>query len=110
MALYATVYLKPAIIRISDFKTNEYAELIGGALFKIKEENPIIGFRGASCYYSPLYKEGFALECYAIKRLRDEIGLRNAIIMIPFCRTIGEAKRVLDVIAKNGLQRGENDL
>ncbi|KAH8902822.1 phosphoenolpyruvate synthase [Coniochaeta sp. PMI_546] len=109
-ALCAAVYPKPAIIRMSDFKTNEYANLIGGAQFEPKEENPMIGFRGASRYYSPLYKEGFELECRAIKRLREEIGLTNAVIMIPFCRTIHEAKKVLDVMADNGLKRGENGL
>ncbi|KAJ3453840.1 hypothetical protein MRS44_018472 [Fusarium solani] len=109
-ALCATVYPKPAVIRMSDFKTNEYARLIGGAQFEIKEDNPMIGFRGASRYYSPLYREGFALECRAVKRVREEMGLTNAIVMIPFCRTVGEAKRVLDVMAENGLRRGENGL
>ncbi|WAO97196.1 Pyruvate, water dikinase [Fusarium falciforme] len=109
-ALCASVYPKPAIIRMSDFKTNEYAGLIGGAEFELKEDNPMIGFRGASRYYSPRYKEGFALECRAVKRLREEIGLTNAIIMIPFCRTIGEAKKVLEVMAENGLRRGDNGL
>jgi pyruvate,water dikinase len=109
-ALCAAVYPRPAILRMSDFKTNEYAGLIGGAEFEPKEENPMIGFRGASRYYSPRYKEGFALECRAIKRLREEMGFTNAIVMIPFCRTVGEAKRVLDVMAENGLKRGENGL
>jgi pyruvate,water dikinase len=109
-ALCAAVYPKPAIIRMSDFKTNEYAGLIGGAEFELKEDNPMIGFRGASRYYSPRYKEGFALECRAVKRLREEIGLTNAIVMIPFCRTIGEAKKVLEVMAENGLRRGDNGL
>ncbi|KAI8653823.1 hypothetical protein LRP88_00432 [Fusarium phalaenopsidis] len=109
-ALCATVYPKPAIIRMSDFKTNEYAGLIGGAQFELKEDNPMIGFRGASRYYSPLYKEGFALECRAIKRVREEMGLTNAIVMIPFCRTVGEAKKVLQVMVENGLRRGENGL
>ncbi|KAM5359925.1 hypothetical protein ACJA88_015003 [Fusarium oxysporum] len=108
--LCAAVYPKPAIIRTSDFKTNEYASLISGAEFKLKEGNPMIGFRGASRYYSPRYKEGFALECRAVKRLREEIGLTNAIVMIPFCRTIGEAKKVLEVMAENGLRRGDNGL
>ncbi|KAH7191281.1 Pyruvate/Phosphoenolpyruvate kinase-like domain-containing protein [Fusarium oxysporum] len=108
--LCAAVYPKPAIIRMSDFKTNEYASLISGAEFKLKEGNPMIGFRGASRYYSPRYKEGFALECRAVKRLREEIGLTNAIVMIPFCRTIGEAKKVLEVMAENGLRRGDNGL
>jgi len=109
-ALCASVYPRPAIVRMSDFKTNEYANLIGGAEFEIKEENPMLGFRGASRYYSPRYKEGFALECRAVKRLREEMGLTNAIVMIPFCRTVNEAKRVLDVMADNGLKRGENGL
>lgn len=109
-SLCAAVYPKPAIIRLSDFKTNEYANLVGGAQFEPKEENPMIGFRGASRYYSPLYIEGFQLECRAIKRLREEIGLTNAIVMVPFCRTVHEAKKVLDVMAQNGLKRGENGL
>ncbi|KFY83803.1 hypothetical protein V500_09898 [Pseudogymnoascus sp. VKM F-4518 (FW-2643)] len=109
-ALCATFYPKPAIIRLSDFKTNEYANLIGGAEFEPKEENPMLGFRGASRYYSPRYKEGFALECRALKRLREEMGFTNAIVMIPFCRTVAEAKKVLDVMAENGLKRGENGL
>jgi pyruvate,water dikinase len=109
-ALCAAVYPKPAIIRVSDFKTNEYANLVGGAQFEPKEENPMLGFRGASRYYSPLYREGFALECRAIKRVREHMGLTNAIVMIPFCRTVHEAKKVLDVMAENGLRRGENGL
>ncbi|KNB18947.1 pyruvate, water dikinase [Fusarium oxysporum f. sp. lycopersici 4287] len=108
--LCSAVYPKPAIIRMSDFKTNEYARLIGGAEFELKEENPMIGFRGASRYYSPRYKEGFALECRAVKRVREEMGLTNAIVMIPFCRTIKEARKVLDVMEENGLKRGENGL
>lgn len=109
-ALCATVYPKPAIVRMSDFKTNEYSGLIGGSEFEPKEENPMLGFRGASRYYSPLYKEGFALECRAIKRLRENMGFTNAIPMIPFCRTIGEAEKVLSTMADNGLKRGENGL
>jgi pyruvate,water dikinase len=109
-SLCASVFPKPAIIRLSDFKTNEYAALIGGAAFEPKEENPMLGFRGASRYYSPLYQEGFELECRAIKRLRENMGFTNAIIMIPFCRTVGEAKKVQDVMAKYGLKRGENGL
>lgn len=109
-ALCAAFYPKPAIIRMSDFKTNEYANLIGGAEFEPKEENPMLGFRGASRYYSPHYKEGFELECRAIKRLREEMGFTNAVVMIPFCRTIGEAKKVADVMAEYGLKRGENGL
>ncbi|KAL6860581.1 hypothetical protein ACO1O0_004609 [Amphichorda felina] len=109
-SLCAAVYPRPAIIRMSDFKTNEYSGLIGGAEFEPKEENPMLGFRGASRYYSPRYKEGFALECRAIKRMREEIGLTNAIVMIPFCRTAGEARQVLEVMAENGLKRGVNGL
>ncbi|PYI00874.1 phosphoenolpyruvate synthase [Aspergillus sclerotiicarbonarius CBS 121057] len=109
-ALCAAVYPKPAILRMSDFKTNEYASLIGGAEFEPKEENPMIGFRGASRYYSPQYREGFALECRAIRRLREELGFANAVVMIPFCRTVGEAKKVLQVMAENGLRRGEHGL
>ncbi|EXA35027.1 phosphoenolpyruvate synthase [Fusarium oxysporum f. sp. raphani 54005] len=108
--LCSSVYPKPAIIRMSDFKTNEYARLIGGAEFELKEENPMIGFRGASRYYSPRYKEGFALECRAVKKVREEMGLTNAIVMIPFCRTVKEARKVLDIMEENGLKRGENGL
>lgn len=108
--LCATFYPLPAIVRMSDFKTNEYANLIGGAEFEPKEENPMLGWRGASRYYSPGYKEGFALECRAIKRLREEMGFTNAVVMIPFCRTPGEAKKVLEVMAENGLRRGDKGL
>jgi pyruvate,water dikinase len=98
------------IVRMSDFKTNEYANLIGGSQFEYKEENPMIGFRGASRYYSDRYQEGFALECRAIKRVREQMGLDNVIVMIPFCRTVKEADSVLQVMAENGLKRGENGL
>ena len=108
--LAASQYPRPVIIRMSDFKTNEYANLIGGAAFEPKEENPMIGFRGASRYYSPRYREGFALECRAILRLREEMGFRNVIVMIPFCRSVAEADRVLAVMAENGLRRGEKGL
>jgi pyruvate,water dikinase len=101
---------KPVIVRMSDFKTNEYAGLVGGAAFEPKEENPMLGFRGASRYYSPRYKEGFALECRAIHRLRERMGFGNVIVMIPFCRSTKEADRVLDVMAENGLKRGQNGL
>ncbi len=100
----------PVIVRMSDFKTNEYANLIGGAAFEPKEENPMIGLRGASRYYSPRYREGFALECRAIRRLRDEMGFTNVVVMIPFCRSAKEADRVLEVMAENGLKRGTNGL
>jgi pyruvate,water dikinase len=106
----AALHPAPVIVRMSDFKTNEYAELIGGAEFEPTEANPMIGFRGASRYYSPRYREGFALECRAIRRLREQMGFRNVIVMIPFCRSVGEADRVLDVMAANGLRRGENGL
>jgi pyruvate,water dikinase len=106
----AAQHPKPVIVRMSDFKTNEYADLIGGSAFEPKEENPMLGFRGASRYYSPRYREGFALECQAIGRLREVMGFRNVVVMIPFCRSTEEADRVLDVMAENGLRRGENGL
>ena len=100
----------PVIVRMSDFKTNEYANLIGGRSFEPKEENPMLGFRGASRYYSPLYREGFALECQAICRLRDQMGFGNVVVMVPFCRSVKEADQVLAVMAENGLKRGERGL
>ncbi len=100
----------PVIVRLSDFKTNEYAHLIGGGFFEQPEENPMLGFRGASRYYDERYREGFALECAALKRVRETIGFSNVIVMIPFCRTPDEADRVLAVMAANGLVRGENGL
>lgn len=106
----ASVHPRPVIVRMSDFKTNEYAALIGGAEFEPEEENPMIGFRGASRYYSPRYREGFALECRAIRRLREEMGFTNVVVMIPFCRAVKEADRVLETMAANGLKRGENGL
>lgn len=106
----ASRYPDPVIVRMSDFKTNEYANLIGGAQFEPKEENPMLGFRGASRYYSPRYRDGFALECRAIKRVREKMGLVNVIIMIPFCRTLQEADKVLEVLAENGLARHEKGL
>ncbi len=106
----AAYYPAPVIVRMSDFKTNEYANLIGGAAFEPKEENPMLGFRGASRYYSPRYREGFALECQAIRRLREEMGFRNVIVMIPFCRSTKEADQVLAVMADNGLKRGVQGL
>ena len=106
----ASVYPKPVIVRMSDFKTNEYAGLIGGKHFEPSEDNPMIGFRGASRYYSEKYKEGFSLECRAIKRAREGKGFGNIIVMIPFCRTPEEADRVLKVMEKNGLKRGKNGL
>jgi pyruvate,water dikinase len=106
----AVQYPHPVIVRMSDFKTNEYANLIGGSEFEPKEENPMLGFRGASRYYSARYREGFALECQAIRRLRNEMGFDNVVLMIPFCRSTKEADRVLEVMAENGLKRGEADL
>lgn len=106
----AAWFPKPVIVRTSDFKTNEYANLIGGAQFEPNEENPMLGFRGATRYASERYREGFALECRALKRVRDQIGLTNVVVMIPFCRTPDEADQVLDVLAANGLVRGVNGL
>ncbi|WP_066375448.1 phosphoenolpyruvate synthase [Anabaena sp. CA = ATCC 33047] len=106
----AAFYPKPVIVRMSDFKSNEYANLEGGREFEPKEENPMLGWRGAARYYDPGYKEGFALECQAIKRVRDEMGLTNVIPMIPFCRTPEEGQLVLAEMAKNGLQQGVNNL
>jgi len=106
----AAFYPKPVIVRLSDFKTNEYAALLGGKDFEFEEANPMIGFRGASRYIHPAYAEGFALECAAMKRVRDGMGLTNVILMIPFCRRVQEAERVLEAMAKHGLKRGENGL
>jgi len=103
-------YPNPVIVRLSDFKSNEYAHLIGGAQFELSEENPMLGLRGACRYYSERYKGGFALECRALRMVRDEIGFDNLIVMVPFCRTPQEADRVLAVMAENGLRRGENGL
>jgi pyruvate,water dikinase len=106
----ASQYPYPVIVRMSDFKTNEYANLIGGAQFESHEDNPMIGFRGASRYYDDKYREGFALECRAIKRVREKMGLTNVIVMIPFCRTVEEADKCLQEMEKNGLKRHENGL
>ena len=106
----ASQYPAPVIVRMSDFKTNEYADLIGGRQFEPNEENPMLGFRGASRYYSEEYREGFALECRAIRMVREEIGLDNVLIMIPFCRTLEEADKVLHVLSDHGLERGKNGL
>lgn len=108
--LAAPFHPQPVIVRLSDFKTNEYAHLLGGEAFEPDEENPMIGWRGASRYYSPGYKAGFALECRALRRVREEIGFENVVIMVPFCRTLAEADRVLEVMAENGLERGRNGL
>lgn len=106
----AAFYPKPVIVRMSDFKTNEYATLLGGKGFEPPEENPMIGFRGASRYVHSAYQEGFALECAALKRVRETMGLSNVRIMIPFCRRVDEARKVLQAMAENGLARGEKGL
>ena len=106
----AAFYPKDVIVRMSDFKSNEYANLIGGKDFEPSEENPMIGFRGASRYYNPRYRKGFALECQAMKKVREDMGLSNVKLMIPFCRTVDEGKRVLDEMAQHGLHRGEKGL
>jgi len=101
---------KPVIVRLSDFKSNEYANMIGGATYEPNEENPMIGFRGASRYISSSFRDCFELECKAVRHVRDEMGLTNIWIMIPFVRTIAEADTVVDLLSQNGLRRGENDL
>jgi pyruvate,water dikinase len=106
----AAFYPRPVIVRFSDFKTNEYAGLVGGRAFEPTEDNPMIGFRGASRYYDERYREGFALECQAIRRVRERMGLDNVKVMIPFCRTLGEGRKVLSELEKNGLRRGEQGL
>jgi pyruvate,water dikinase len=106
----AAFYPKEVIVRMSDFKSNEYANLIGGKYFEPDEENPMIGFRGASRYYSNFYRKGFALECEAMKKVRNEMGLHNVKLMIPFCRTFEEGEKVLAEMAKNGLVQGINGL
>ncbi|OWW25424.1 phosphoenolpyruvate synthase [Zobellia sp. OII3] len=106
----AAFYPKDVIVRTSDFKTNEYANLIGGTEFEPVESNPMLGFRGASRYYNPKYQDAFALECMALKRVRETMGLTNVKVMIPFCRTLKEAAKVVSVLEKNGLKRGENGL
>jgi len=106
----AAFYPKKVILRLSDFKTDEYANLIGGRLYEPIESNPMIGWRGASRYYQGNYRDGFALECLAIKKVREEFGLTNIQVMVPFCRTIDEAKKVITELSKNGLKQGENGL
>lgn len=108
--LAAAFYPKDVILRLSDFKTNEYANLIGGKAYEPAEENPMLGFRGASRYYHPRYQAGFALECRAVKKVRDEMGLTNLKLMIPFCRTVEEGVLVQEDMKKHGLRRGENGL
>jgi pyruvate,water dikinase len=106
----AAFYPRPVIVRLSDFKTNEYAGLLGGRDFEPVEHNPMIGWRGASRYYDERYRDGFALECAALRRVREDMGLCNVKLMVPFCRTLREGQLVLDELAKNGLRRGDNGL
>jgi pyruvate,water dikinase len=106
----AAFYPRPVIVRLSDFKTNEYARLIGGAGFEPREDNPMLGFRGAARYAHPAYAAGFALECAALRRVRSDMGLKNLCVMVPFCRRVEEARRVLAAMAENGLKRGEDGL
>jgi pyruvate,water dikinase len=109
-SIAAAFYPRPVTVRLGDFKTNEYCQLIGGKMFEPHEENPMIGLRGASRYIHPDYKEGFKLECKALSHVRNKMGLTNVQLMVPFCRTAGEGQKVLDVMAENGLRRGENGL
>ncbi len=106
----AAFHPKEVIVRLSDFKTNEYANLIGGAAYEPKEENPMLGFRGASRYYSPQFRDAFGLECKAVQKARQEMGLRNLKLMIPFCRTVEEGRKVQEEMAKHGLVRGQDGL
>ena len=106
----AAFYPKPVIVRFSDFKTNEYAKLIGGSLFEPQEDNPMLGWRGASRYYDKRFQPAFEMECEAMKRVRDTFGLKNVKLMIPFCRTVEEGKKVLKIMEKKGLKRGKDGL
>ena len=106
----AAFYPNEVIVRMSDFKSNEYANLVGGKQFEPTEENPMLGFRGASRYYSDLYKDGFELECHAMKKVREEMGLTNIKLMIPFCRTVEEGQKVIDIMEEYGLKRAKNGL
>src|SRR5690606_25674657 len=106
----ASVAPKPVIVRLSDFKSNEYANLIGGSKYEPHEENPMIGFRGASRYVDPSFKDAFALECQAVKRVREDMGLDNLWVMIPFVRTLDEGRKVLEVLRENGLEQGKDGL
>jgi len=106
----AAFYPRPVIVRLSDFKTNEYASLLGGAEFEPKEENPMLGFRGAARYSHPAYAAGFALECRALARVRNEMGLTNLRVMVPFCRRAAEGAQVIETMVRHGLKRGDNGL
>ena len=100
----AAFYPKPVIVRFSDFKTNEYRSLLGGEAYEPQEENPMIGFRGASRYYDKKFKDAFVLECKAMKKVREEFGLDNVIPMVPFCRTLDEGRKVVQIMEENGLK------
>ena len=106
----AAFWPKPVIVRLSDFKSNEYRKLIGGSRYEPDEENPMLGFRGAARYLSADFQEAFAMECLALRRVRDDMGLTNVQIMVPFVRTVEQAKRVVDLMSQHGLSRGENGL
>jgi pyruvate,water dikinase len=106
----AAFWPRPVIVRLSDFKSNEYKKLIGGSRYEPDEENPMLGFRGAARYLAPDFAEAFEMECRAMKRVRDEMGLTNVEIMVPFVRTLGQAEKVVNLLAKHGLKRGENGL
>jgi pyruvate,water dikinase len=106
----AAFYPEKVIVRFSDFKSNEYFNLLGGKYYEPKEENPMIGWRGASRYYSPEYKEAFGMECRAIRRVREQMGLDNVVVMIPFCRTVEELQKVKEVMREYGLVQGERGL
>jgi pyruvate,water dikinase len=106
----AAFYPKDVIVRLSDFKSNEYADLLGGRRYEPTEENPMLGFRGAARYYDPRYRDGFALECQAMRQVREEMGLTNVKLMIPFCRTVDEGRKVLAEMQQHGLHQGENGL
>ena len=108
--LGAAFYPKPVIVRMSDFKSNEYSRLVGGELYEPEEENPMLGFRGASRYVADSFRDCFELECRALTRVRDEMGLTNVEIMVPFVRTVGEARQVIEILAQHGLERGKNGL
>ncbi|MDP2096117.1 MAG: putative PEP-binding protein, partial [Hydrogenophaga sp.] len=106
----AAFWPKPVIVRLSDFKSNEYRKLVGGSRYEPDEENPMLGFRGAARYISEDFREAFAMECEALKRVREDMGLTNVQVMVPFVRTLGQAQRVTELLAEKGLKRGENDL
>ena len=106
----AAFWPKPVIVRLSDFKSNEYRKLIGGSRYEPEEENPMLGFRGAARYLSADFAEAFAMECQAMRRVREDMGLTNVELMVPFIRTLGQARKVIDLLGKHGLKRGENGL